>query len=94
MYVGAMLKGTKVGGYIAGNLLEPLSLKKRHDDLAAEMVRRGYNHQSSMGDNTVAAALASLPDYQLTATVDLIAASEELFSRCSVCRGMKEKTCA
>ena len=85
MYVGAMLKGTKVSGYIAGNLLEPLSLQRRHDELAAEMVARGYKHDSVMGPNAVTAALASLPEAELIATVSVADARAELHRRCPDC---------
>lgn len=85
MYVGAMLKGTRVGGYIAGNLFEPMSLKARHDELAAEMVARGYNHDSVMGDNSVAAAIASLPEEFILATVRKGDALAELHRRCPEC---------
>ena len=85
MYVGGMLKGTRMGGYIAGNLLEPLSLKSRHDELAAEMVSRGYHHDSNMGPNVVAAALASLPEEFILATVRKADALAELHRRCPDC---------
>lgn len=85
MYVGGMLKGTKMGGYIAGNLLEPMSLKRRHDALAAEMVARGYKHDSVMGDNAYAAALASLPEEFVISTVSEKDARAELHRRCPDC---------
>lgn len=85
MFVGTLLKGGKVGGYVAGNLFEPMSLKSRHDELAAEMVARGYKHASVMGPNAVTSALASLPEEFILATVRKGDALAELHRRCPDC---------
>jgi len=46
MFVGAILKGNKLDGYVKKNLVEPLELRNRHDELVKEMIHRGYNHNS------------------------------------------------
>lgn len=42
------IKQHSISGRIKGNAIEPLSLNCRHDQLAKEMVRRGYNHNSPL----------------------------------------------
>lgn len=79
MFVGAMLKGTSMDGYIEGNMFEPSSLWRRHEDLVAEMLRRGYNHSSDLADYHV-------PDEWRQVTIDRKAAAAELFRRCSICK--------
>jgi hypothetical protein len=37
-----------LSGYIRNNLIEPISLWHRHDELVAEMEARGYNHRSPL----------------------------------------------
>ena len=41
MFRGSMRKGCRQDGYITNDLLEPLSLDKRHEELVIEMTRRG-----------------------------------------------------
>jgi len=48
MFVGAIKKGFSIDGYIRNNCCEPKSIQKRHNVLAKEMERRGYNHKSNM----------------------------------------------
>jgi hypothetical protein len=45
-FLGTIKKGTSIKGYIEKGLLEVHNLKKRHDELAAEMIKRGMNHKS------------------------------------------------
>jgi len=62
--------------------IEPSSMLTRHDDLAEEMLRRGYNHQSpyDMPD------LTYLPTLARNATVDLDIALTDLLERCPDCK--------
>lgn len=48
MFVGTLNKGRSVKGFLAKGLLEVHTLKKRHDDLVAEMERRGMTHSSPL----------------------------------------------
>jgi len=48
MFVGAINKGLSIKGYINNDLLEPQTLRQRHDLLVTEMIRRGYNHKSPL----------------------------------------------
>ena len=46
MFLGTLREGKKLDGYISKGLVEVHNIIKRHDELAAEMQRRGYNHNS------------------------------------------------
>jgi hypothetical protein len=58
--------------------IEPKSMKVRHDKLADEMLRRGYNHQSpyKMPD------ISYLPDM----IVDIKDSLRDLINRCPDCK--------
>lgn len=45
MFAGCIAKGINIEGYLNG-LVETGNLAKRHNELAKEMVRRGYKHNS------------------------------------------------
>jgi hypothetical protein len=62
--------------------IEPIEMERRHNDLAAEMVRRGYKHQSpySLPD------LSYLSHDQVFAKVDREESRRELCKRCNSCR--------
>ena len=77
MFAGAMVKGTAMTGYLANNLLEPMALQSRHDELVVEMLSRGYDHKSPMP----ALDLSSLPDIK----IDQVAAHADLLGRCPEC---------
>lgn len=46
MLNGCIKKGTSLKGYIEKGLVEVQNIKKRHDELASEMIKRGYNHKT------------------------------------------------
>ncbi len=48
MFVGSIKKGISLKGYMEKNLIEIHNLKKRHDELAREMIKRGYKHNSEL----------------------------------------------
>jgi hypothetical protein len=62
--------------------IEPIEMERRHNDLAAEMVRRGYKHQSpySLPD------LSYLSHDQVFAKVDREESRRDLCERCEACR--------
>lgn len=61
--------------------IEPANMKIRHDELAAEMIRRGGNHNSpyELPD------LSYLPDEQRFARVDIDESIRDLRARCPRC---------
>lgn len=62
-------------------LIEPENMKKRHDELAEEMIARGYNHQSQYEQPD----LSYYPDGQRYAKVDLEYNLADLMARCPEC---------
>lgn len=78
MFAGCLLKGKTLTGYIDGGLVEIQTLIARHDELVAEMQRRGFNHKSPMPgiDKLLFAA----------GYVDVDANIKELAKRCKHCR--------
>jgi hypothetical protein len=69
------------GHSIAGRRgqIEPTAMKTRHDELSAEIIRRGYWHESPY-------ELPDLSAYDLTGfTVDRAESMRDLASRCKDC---------
>lgn len=62
--------------------IEPKSMKSRHDELAEEMIRRGFNHNSPYEQPD----LSYLPKEQRNAKVDLEVSKRDLMERCEECR--------
>lgn len=75
MFVGTIRRGISMQGYIDNGLVETERIKARHDELAAEMLRRGMKHQSPMIDEVVIA----------DGVVDVEANLRELARRCPEC---------
>lgn len=82
MFVGALNKRKTLTGYIENNLLEPKSLVVRHNALVAEMLKRGFKHNSPLDEPDI----SYLSDDQKNARIDKLSADTELFSRCKKCK--------
>jgi hypothetical protein len=76
MFAGCLKKGISLQGYLDNQLVEIHNIKKRHDELALEMKRRGYKHDSEISLNTGIKA----------GYVDRKSNLAELRRRCVVCR--------
>jgi hypothetical protein len=61
--------------------IEPLSMKSRHDELAAEMLSRGYNHESPFEQPD----LTYLPENERNARVNIDNSLKDLKTRCLEC---------
>ena len=48
MFVGTLNKGKNIHGFLRNKLVDTDVIKERHDILALEMERRGYNHKSPL----------------------------------------------
>lgn len=48
MFVGSILKGNKIVGFLKKELVEVHNIKSRHTQLANEMEVRGMNHHSKL----------------------------------------------
>jgi len=61
--------------------IEPESMESRHDELANEMIRRGYNHQSPFEQPDI----SYLPKHEREAKVEIQKSFEDLKTRCPEC---------
>lgn len=92
MFVGSIIKGISMTGYIENGLMEPAALYKRHEDLVAEMVDRGYNHRSTFQAHTVELKkLMEARGEDYNARVDRNLAKTELYRRCADCEALGRK---
>jgi hypothetical protein len=76
MAVASLRLKKSLAGFIAKGLLELASLRSRHDELVAEMIRRGYRHASPLGRVPPARA----------GKIDRRRSARELAERCAECR--------
>lgn len=86
MLLGSLLKQKNLAGFFEKGLLEPGSLFLRHNELAREMTRRGYRHQSPMDPAVVKKALEYLGKKEREAKVDTQKSASGLIDRCEACR--------
>ena len=86
MFTGSMKRGRKVDGFLKNNCLEPLILKKVHDEMAEEMKARGYNHKTPLSENDVSDAISYLEESQLNCKINEYESLKELISRCDTCK--------
>ena len=68
--------------------IELSSYKKRHDELAVEMTRRGMNHQSPIDDLP---DFSYLPTAHYEAKVDINNSIKDLKHRCIECKELIDK---
>ncbi len=78
MFLGTLSKGKSIDGYVRSGLVEVHNIKARHDELAQEMVRRGYRHNSPMESSPILASKKGVVDVEKNCI--------ELQSRCPECR--------
>lgn len=76
MFVGALNKQHSIDGYVSRGMVEVQSITSRHEALALEMQRRGYNHTSSLPSFTE----------RVEGVVDPSVSLVELARRCPDCR--------
>lgn len=81
MFAGSINRKQSVTGYIENGLLEPRSIKKRHDQLVREMSRRGYEHNTPLEQPDI----SYLPIEEQRARIDVASAEKELRKRCVLC---------
>jgi len=86
MLAGHVQRKRRITNYIRLNLLQPKSLRERHDQLAFEMENREMVHKSPLPE----CDLSYLPEEHRIYTVDAEQSLIELLRRCSQCR---ERVC-
>jgi len=84
MFLGSLRKRISVAGYLRGNMFEPTSLLRRHDELVKEMLARGMNHHTPL--DMCMDDLEHLTTGELIQSIDREAAQAELLRRCPECR--------
>ena len=77
MFKAVILGGKSVNGYLKNGLLNLGEIKKRHDVLVYEMIRRGFEHKSPMN---------SFNEGKETITVSTRNNLVDLHKRCSACK--------
>lgn len=86
MFAGSLRKKIRIDGYIRNNLLEPTSLLQRHNQLADEMIQRGYNHNSPMYNIDYDKLISYLPYEHRIYIVNSDKSMLDLFHRCEECK--------
>jgi len=81
MFAGALNEKLKLAGYFRNNLLEPMSIVARHEELVKEMESRGYNHQSPLPEPDI----SYLPTEHQKRRINTTESEKELFGRCPNC---------
>ena len=84
MIIGTLKKKKSIAGYVRNNLLEPLSLLERHEELKNEMVRRGLKHKSEI-DVDLKQFLNYLPKNIIKYKINKKRSFNDLISRCKKC---------
>jgi Pyrimidine dimer DNA glycosylase len=85
MFLSSVKERKKLTGFVKNNLFEPMSIFQRHEDLKAEMKRRGYNHNSPMNE-AECGAVFDIPFEERTHLIDRESALRTLIERCPKCR--------
>ncbi len=79
-YVAGFLRNKRdLSGWLRKGQIAPEAVARRHKELVAEMLRRGYRHTSPL----------KVPRTVLKGCVDAVANLRELHNRCSECREMR-----
>ena len=78
MFISNMKAGRSIKGYVKNNLIEPKSLKNRHDDLVKEILRRGFKHNTPLNKKDFNDAISNLQKQDLNKKIDIKKAFKDL----------------
>jgi hypothetical protein len=81
---GSIRKGKNIDGFLKNNLLEPLSLYYRHEELVQEMEARGYKHKSPLTEIDASIVLYLEPN-KMNWKINRGQSLSDLLSRCPDC---------
>lgn len=82
MFLGSLKKKIKMDGYLNNNLLEPMALLSRHEELARELTRRKINHKSPLHfDLEILEYLGA----RKWTKIDRDISKQDLLNRCPLC---------
>lgn len=62
--------------------IEPVAMLSRHDELATEMINRGFSHKSPFEQPDI----SYLPEADRNGCVDVPSSHADLINRCSACK--------
>ena len=82
MLLGSLRRGKNIDGFLAGGLVDPQCIFARHQELVAEMTRRGFKHNSSLDEHECAKLAAGFAG---RAAIDTAANARDLCQRCPDC---------
>ena len=82
MLLGSLRRGKNIEGFLSGGLVDPQRIFVRHQELVAEMTRRGFKHNSPLDEHECAALAAGFAD---RAIIDIAANARDLHQRCPDC---------
>lgn len=82
MFIGSIRKKVSLKGYLTNKLVNVAQIQTRHDELAEEMVRRTFSHQSPILPEDV----EMLKNVNFPDTVDVESNILELRKRCTRCK--------
>ena len=85
MWIGHLKRKRGLDGYVKNNCIEMVSIYQRHEELTAEMIRRGYNHKSPLEPMDTACVYYYDQHYR-DVKVDRERALNDLTTRCDECR--------
>jgi hypothetical protein len=85
MLLGSLRRGKNIEGFLSGGLVDPQRIFVRHQELAAEMTRRGFKHNSPIDEHECAILAAGYAD---CAAVDTAANAHDLRQRCPDCAAL------
>jgi len=86
MFAGCVIKQMKLDGYIKKGLVELDQIRTRHDQLAEEMIQRGYRHHSRFPTEAFNSAYWMGHYDKLVGKVNVTANERELINRCEDCK--------
>ena len=82
MLLGSMRRGKRIEGFLSGGLVDPQLVFARHEELVAEMARRGFRHSSPIEASDCTSLAARYPG---SAFINIAANAAELQRRCPDC---------
>ena len=77
MLLGSMRRGKNIEGFLSGGLVDPQRIFARHQELVAEMTRRGFKHNSPIDEHECAALAVGFAG---RVTIDTAANAHDLLS--------------
>ena len=92
MLLGSLERGRSIDGFVSRGLIEVVSMRSRHDSLAAEMEKRGYSHKSTLSSQPTDEYLRACgydsveSAVMLGSCVDVSDSIADLSARCPHCR--------